>query len=112
MSPNELKQLIQASKTISLAIERDDKKPLKEEKKTIDFAFASVVSIKDILPGERLSKLNIWVKRPGKGEFLAKDYDNLIGKISKKKNQSRGIYSKKTFYLNEKENFICYSYKS
>ena len=98
MSPNELKQLIQASKTISLAIERDDKKPLKEEKKTIDFAFASVVSIKDILPGERLSKLNTWVKRPGKGEFLAKDYDNLIGKISKKKIKA-GVYIQKKHFI-------------
>ena len=42
------------------------------------FAFASVVSIKKIFKGERLTK-NIWVKRPGTGYFQAADYFNLIG---------------------------------
>ena len=98
MTPDELKQLIVASKVISLAIARSDKKPLKEEKKTIDFAFASVVSIKNILPGEKLNKLNIWVKRPGKGDFLAKDYDNLIGKISKKRIKA-GVYIQKKHFI-------------
>ena len=69
MGPDELKQLIQGSKVISLARKPGKKKGLKEEVKTINFAFASVVSIKDIFPGERLNKKNIWVKRPGLGDF-------------------------------------------
>ena len=56
------------------------KKPSKEEKVTIDFAFASVVSIKSIKKGDVLSKSNIWVKRPGTGDFLAEDYEKLLGK--------------------------------
>lgn len=59
------------------------KHALEEEQVTIDFAFASVCSIKKISKGDKLSKSNIWVKRPGTGEFLAKDYDNLIGKVAK-----------------------------
>ena len=31
-----------------------------------------------------LTKENIWVKRPGKGHFKAKDYNRLLGKKSKK----------------------------
>ena len=53
---------------------------MEEEKPTIDFAYASVVTIKDIMPGEIFSKENIWVKRPGTGEILAESYDELLGK--------------------------------
>ena len=79
------KKLIQGSKIISLARRPGKKESLKEETKTINFAFASVVSIKDIFPGEKLNKKNIWVKRPGIGDFLAKDFQRLIGKKVKSK---------------------------
>lgn len=83
MDPLDLKQLIIGSKTI--AKERGgEKSVLKEEKKTIDFAYASVVTIKDIEEGEKLTEENIWVKRPGTGEILAEHYDSLIGKEVKK----------------------------
>jgi len=54
-----------------------------EEKVTIDFAFATVVTIKPIKAGEKFSRDNIWVKRPGTGEILAEKYEELIGKRSK-----------------------------
>ena len=60
------------------------KKYLKLKKKTANFAFASVVSIKNINKGEKLSKKNIWVKRPGLGDFLARDFKKLLGKKTKK----------------------------
>ena len=85
MNPNDLRNLIEGSKVISLASKPGKKKGLKEEIKTINFAFASVVSVKDILPGEKLNKDNIWVKRPGLGDFLAKDYKKLLGKKAKTK---------------------------
>jgi sialic acid synthase SpsE len=58
------------------------KEPSQEEQVTIDFAFATVCSIAPILKGERLSENNIWVKRPGTGEILAENYNELIGKIA------------------------------
>ena len=85
MNPNDLRNLIAGSKVISLASKPGKKMGLKEEKKTINFAFASVVSVKNIFPGEKLSRDNIWVKRPGLGDFLAKDYKKLIGKKAKTK---------------------------
>ena len=85
MSPLDLKNLLTGCKTIYKSTILKSKEPLKQEKKTIDFAFASVVSIQDILPGERLTKKNIWVKRPGKGDFLAKDYKKILGKKAKTK---------------------------
>jgi N-acetylneuraminate synthase len=58
---------------------------LPEEASTIAFAFASVVAIKNIEIGEVLSDKNIWVKRPSGGDFSARDYDSLLGKIAKNK---------------------------
>ena len=75
----ELKELIKGCNIIYL--QRGGKKNLlKEEQVTRNFAFASVVSIQDIQKGEKFSKNNIWVKRPGTGNFMAKDYNYLIGK--------------------------------
>ena len=34
--------------------------------------------------GEEFTEDNIWVKRPGTGDFLADDYASLLGKLSKK----------------------------
>ena len=56
---------------------------MKKEKKTMNFAFSSVVSIKDILPGEKLSKSNIATYRPKIG-IDAKYYFNILGKRVKK----------------------------
>jgi len=59
-----------------------NKEPAKEEQVTIDFAFATVCSIRGIQKGEQLTKENIWVKRPGTGKILADKYDSLLGKIA------------------------------
>lgn len=58
------------------------KEAAEEEQVTIDFAYASVVTIKEIEKGEVFTSDNIWVKRPGTGDFLADDYESLIGKTS------------------------------
>ena len=55
-------------------------KPILREKKTSNFAFASVVSNADIMSGEILNKKNIWVRRPGNGYYNAEDYYSLLGK--------------------------------
>lgn len=60
------------------------KAPSEEEKVTIDFAFATVVAIESIEKGEKLTKKNIWVKRPGTGAIPAEKYNELIGKKAKR----------------------------
>ena len=56
------------------------KQAAKEEKVTIDFAFASVCTISEIKAGEAFTLENIWVKRPGTGEILAEEFDEILGK--------------------------------
>jgi N-acetylneuraminate synthase len=75
----QLKELIIGSKKIFSAIP-GKKIPVKEEKSTMKFAFASVVAIKNLKKGSKLTKENIWVKRPGTGDYLAKDYKKVLGK--------------------------------
>jgi N-acetylneuraminate synthase len=56
------------------------KGPAKEEQVTMDFAFATVVTIAPIKAGEALTKQNLWVKRPGTGTIPAEQYESLLGK--------------------------------
>ena len=81
MDPQAAKELVQGSKLIKSGM-YGEKGPIKEEKDVINFAYASVVSIAEINPGETFSKSNIWVKRPGKGPFFAKDFEDIIGKTA------------------------------
>ncbi len=104
MDPSSLSQLIKGSKILFL--ERGGKKNLiKEEEKTSSFAFASVVAIRDINEGEKLTEQNLWVRRPGGGDYTAADYENLIGKISKRFVKKGSRLSKKDLgEINEKKN--------
>lgn len=79
MDPNALKSLIEGTQII-FAARGGDKGPVEAEAPTIAFAFASVVAIQDIVPGQTLSTANIWVKRPGDGDFSASDYESLLGR--------------------------------
>ena len=81
LTTKELKDLILGSDAIHQAL-GGKKTILKEEKPTINFAYACVVSIKDIKKGEKFSKDNIWVKRPGTGEIKAIDFENILNKVA------------------------------
>lgn len=81
MDENACAELITSSAEIAL-MRGGTKKPALEEQVTIDFAFATVCTIKSIKKGEVLSKENIWVKRPGTGKILAEHFNSIIGKIA------------------------------
>jgi len=83
MDPIALKELIIGSNEIAL-MRGGKKEAAKEEQVTIDFAFATVVSIKAIKKGEKLTKENIWVKRPGTGTIKAEYFNDLLGKTVNK----------------------------
>ena len=81
MSPYELKELISGSEIIWTA-SGGSKEVLFEETPTIEFAYASIVSIAPIAAGEAFSEDNIWVKRPGTGELRADKFFSLLGKTA------------------------------
>ena len=79
MDKQACKELIEGAKILKQ--QRGGKKvAASEEQVTIDFAFASVCTIKPIKKGETFTKDNIWVKRPGTGEILAEYYEDVLGK--------------------------------
>ena len=82
MDECELKELICAAKDVPKML-GGKKEATKEEQVTIDFAFATVVTIKSIKKGEVFSKDNLWVKRPGTGEIKAEYFEGILGKHSK-----------------------------
>lgn len=76
-------ELIEGSKII--AQQRGGHKgPATEEQVTIDFAFATICTIKPIKKGEIFTTDNIWVKRPGKGGIPAEQYNTILGKTASK----------------------------
>jgi N-acetylneuraminate synthase len=79
MDPQELIDLIKLSSEINEA-KGGGKRPLAEESKTIAFAFASVAVTKKINKGELLTPENIWVMRPGGGDFGPSDLKKLYGR--------------------------------
>ena len=79
IDPDELCELIRGTSIIHSAL-GGQKEILSEEKPTIDFAYASVVTVKEIKKGDMFTHENIWVKRPGTGEILAKEYENILGR--------------------------------
>lgn len=81
MDPEEMKSLIEGSRIIHKAL-GGEKGILAEEQVTIDFAYASCVTIAPIKAREAFTKSNLWVKRPGTGEILAEHFEALLGKTA------------------------------
>jgi len=83
IDPSELKELVAGTKAIWQA-RGGAKTILPEEKPVIDFAYATVVTIKPVRAGEVFTRDNIWVKRPGTGRIPAKDFDSVLGKRARR----------------------------
>lgn len=82
IDPRQLGELVEGSKAIFESL-GGDKKILADEQPTIDFAYACVVTTGTIAAGEKITRDNCWVKRPGTGEIKAVDYDKVLGRVAK-----------------------------
>lgn len=78
-----LKELLQAAGEVPQML-GGMKEAAPEEQVTINFAFATVVTIRPVKKGEAFTKENIWVKRPGTGEIPAANYEDVLGRIATK----------------------------
>lgn len=79
IDPEKLKDLIIGCKVIHQSL-GGSKTILPEEKPTIDFAYACVVTTNDIKKGSLFTEENTWVKRPGTGEIKAEHFYNILNK--------------------------------
>ena len=77
MDQEALRELLQAAQDVPLML-GGEKGPAPEEQVTMDFAFASVVTIRPVKAGERFTKDNVWVKRPGTGEIPAERFPDVL----------------------------------
>jgi N-acetylneuraminate synthase len=78
MDPENLKGLIEGSKTIYIA-STGNKRPVDEEGVTSAFAFASIVSNAELKIGDIIHQDNIALRRPHGGDFGPTDYYRIIG---------------------------------
>lgn len=79
---NDLHQLVDGVRKVELAL-GDEKKVREKEVQIRAWAFRSVVSVKPIKKGERITQEMIWSKRPGTG-IPSYRMDEVIGKVAKK----------------------------
>jgi len=80
----QLKKLIIDSKRVKHQLDGNKNNLIKQEDVTRKFAFASVVSTRKILKGEKFSEKNLWVMRPGTGDYKSDELKKIFGKIAKR----------------------------
>ena len=83
IEPHELADLVVGSRAVFDA-RGGSKTILPEEQPVIDFAYASVVTLRSLRAGERFSLDNLWVKRPGNGPIHARTLPQILGKVSRR----------------------------
>jgi N-acetylneuraminate synthase len=78
IEPKELADLIAGANAIWQA-RGGSKTILNEEQPVIDFAYATIVTIRPVRKGEVFSLDNVWVKRPGTGPLRADRLQSILG---------------------------------
>lgn len=81
IDPEELRELVAGGRAIWQA-RGGAKTILPEEQPVIDFAYATVVTIKPVKRGQKFSSENVWVKRPGTGPILSEDFNKVLNKVA------------------------------
>ena len=78
LEPKELKQLVKSIRNIELALGDGKIKPTKSEIKNIKIGRKSLIALKDIKKGDKFSRFNIIIKRPGTGISPMK-FEKILG---------------------------------
>jgi N-acetylneuraminate synthase len=81
IEPQELADLVTGSKAVWQA-RGGHKTRLPDEQPVIDFAYATIVTIRPVKRGEAFTSQNVWVKRPGLGPILADRFEDVLGKTA------------------------------
>ena len=91
--PEEFKNAVKAIRNIQVIMGSGLKKPVANEIKNILVARKSIVSLKFIKRGDKFTKDNLGIKRPGKG-IQPKHYQSLLGKLAKRNIAGDGLIKK------------------
>jgi N-acetylneuraminate synthase len=83
MDPDACRELIAGAKALH-AMRGGAKGPAAEEQVTMDFAFATLVTIAPVKEGEPFTERNLWAKRPGTGAIPAEQYEHVLGKRARR----------------------------
>jgi N-acetylneuraminate synthase len=83
MDPEACRELIEGARSIH-AMRGGRKEPAAEEQVTMDFAFATLVTIAPVQEGEMFTAQNLWAKRPGTGAIPAERYEQILGKRARR----------------------------
>ncbi|MDE6357569.1 MAG: N-acetylneuraminate synthase family protein, partial [Eubacteriales bacterium] len=83
LEPTELKQMVSSIRNIEKALGNGIKEPSNSEKKNIVIARKSIVAKQNICKGEKFTKENLTIKRPGDGISPMKWYD-VLGQVAKR----------------------------
>ena len=83
MDPEQCRNLIEGARTMQL-MRGGAKGPAPEEQVTMDFAFATLVTIAPVRTGEVFTEQNLWAKRPGIGAIPAERYEQVLGRRARR----------------------------
>ena len=87
MDPDACRELIEGAKALH-AMRGGSKVPAREEQVTMDFAFATLVTIAPVKEGELFTEKNLWAKRPGTGAIPAEQYEQVLGRRARRSVES------------------------
>lgn len=80
MDPEALQELIQGANMLFEA-RGGEKGIVSEEISTSSFAFSSIVAIRALPNGHKITEQDIWPRRPAGGDFSAQDFESLLGRV-------------------------------
>jgi len=83
MDPAQCRELIAGARAMH-QMRGGAKGPAPEEQVTMDFAFATLVTIAPVRAGEMFTEKNLWAKRPGTGAIPAERYEQILGKRARR----------------------------
>jgi sialic acid synthase SpsE len=83
MDPDECRDLIAGARAMHV-MRGGTKGPAADEQVTMDFAFATLVTIAPVRAGQVFTSANLWAKRPGTGAIPAERYEEILGKKARR----------------------------
>jgi sialic acid synthase SpsE len=83
MDPTQCRELIAGARAMQL-MRGGSKGPAAEEQVTMDFAFATLVTIAPVRAGEPFTAKNLWAKRPGTGAIPAARFEEVLGRKARR----------------------------